>query len=43
MYNINHVLLNYVDTFLKTFHVFMMNMMKTLILNFTLIVISRSA
>jgi len=41
MSNISHVFLNYMDTFLETiYHILLVSMMKTLVIDFTLIVIS---
>jgi len=40
MYNIIHVFLDHMDTFLKTIHnILVVNMMKTLVLDLTVIVI----
>jgi len=41
MCNISHVCLDYMDTFLETIHhILVVSMMKTLVLNFIVIVIS---
>jgi len=40
MCTINNVFLDYMNTFLKTIHILVMSMMKTLILDFSMIVIS---